>query len=407
VATSVIEPALAAWPHHRKDWGELHSLASRPTIFLSEAWVDAWLGVFGPSLRPYLWTARADDAVIGAALLVRRVEWRGPVPVRCLYLNTSGEGADSVTVEHNTVLARPGYEEMVWRELGTTLLRLPWDELVLCGGDTATAERMRHLFPGWRISLKPRAAPFIPLEAVRQAPDGFLGLLSANTRGQLRRAARAAVQHGPIALDEGTTPASREELWMDLRRLHTNRWRQRNLPGAFFRPRWVAFHEQLQQAAPTAARLFRLRLGDQTVAAVYLLQHGGHVAFYQSGVLPDAALARAKPGLLLHLRVIERLAAEESAEYDFLASDEPEVRYKRSLATHERPLWWGAVLRPSWRTWLTARLRELRQSLRASFGSRLPARTSEQPLLDGLEESVRFPRGEILVGADQRGRPTA
>jgi hypothetical protein len=402
----MLEPALAAWPRHRDAWRELHGLTPRPTIFLSEAWVDAWLTVFGPSLRPELWTVRTDDRVVGAALLVHRVEWRGPVPVRCLYLNTAGEGADSVTVEHNGVLSRPEYEELVWQELGKVLQRLSWDELVMCGADTVTAERMRHLFPGWKISLAARAAPFVPLEPVRLAPDGLLGLLSANTRGQLRRAARAAAEDSPLLMDEGTTQASREEIWQDLRRLHTDRWRRRNLPGAFSRPRWVAFHEQLHREAPASSRLFRLRLGDRTVAAMYFLQHAGHVAFYQSGVQHDAALSRAKPGLLLHMKVIECLAAEGGTEYDFLASDETEVRYKRSLATQERRLWWGSVLRPTWRTWLTVRLRGLRRRLRSGLSSRLPEGGSDETLFDGFEESLRLPGGEKLVRPDQRGRST-
>ncbi len=283
------------------------------------------------------------------------------------YLNTAGEGADSVTVEHNGVLSRPEYEELVWQELGKVLQRLSWDELVMCGADTVTAERMRHLFPGWKISLAARAAPFVPLEPVRLAPDGLLGLLSANTR---------------------------------------DRWRRRNLPGAFSRPRWVAFHEQLHREAPASSRLFRLRLGDRTVAAMYFLQHAGHVAFYQSGVQHDAALSRAKPGLLLHMKVIECLAAEGGTEYDFLASDETEVRYKRSLATQERRLWWGSVLRPTWRTWLTVRLRGLRRRLRSGLSSRLPEGGSDETLFDGFEESLRLPGGEKLVRPDQRGRST-
>jgi hypothetical protein len=379
----------------------------RPTIFLSDEWVDTWLAVFGPSLHPDLWTVRADGKVVGAALLVRRVEWRGPVPVRCLYLNTAGEGSDSVTVEHNAVLVRPGYEAVVWGELGKVLRRTVWDELVLSAGDTNTAERIRQLFADWRVRLEPRAAPHVPLEFVRRSPSGLLGLLSANARSQLRRALRSAEEHGTVFVDEGVTPASREQIWRELRRLHTDRWRRRNLPGAFSRPRWLAFHERLHRAAPAATRLFRLRVGNETVATLYLLQHTGHIAFYQSGVQHDSVHARAKPGLLLHTQVIDRLAAEGSAEYDFLASDEVEVRYKRSLATHERTLWWGTVFRPSWRNSLTASLRDLRRRLRRDVDPGLAARGGAQALLDGLEEPVGLPGREKLVRPDQRGGSTA
>lgn len=360
---SNIEAASDAWPRLRSTWASLHALLSHPTVFLSEAWVDCWLSVFGADSRALLWTARAGDTVVAMAMLVRRVEWKGPVPVRCLYVNTAGEGADSVTLEHNTLLVRPGFEEAAWNAFAEALRRLPWDQLILVGGVQAMADRFRSLNPTWTAHMIGRPAPYVLLSAVRAQPHGLLPLLSANTRSQVRRAARVAGSDANLVLHEATTEEARVEIWRELHRLHTARWQERGEAGAFSRPRWRAFHERLQLAVPHATRLLHLNSGDAVIAVVYLLQCGGHVAFYQSGVRPPTNDNRSKPGLLLHAMVADRLADEGADEYDFLASDEREVRYKRSLAPEERLLWWGIVKRPTWRNRVAGALRSLRRRL--------------------------------------------
>jgi hypothetical protein len=352
----------------RDSWGALHSQLPRPTAFLSVPWVESWLQIYGPALDPLVWTATVSGTVVGAALLVPRTERRGGIPLRCLYLNTAGEGEDSPTVEHNTVLAAHGHEDAVWQTIGATLRGLDWDELRLSGVDTQTADRFRALFPDWDSSLEARVAPYIPLAPLLESAEGLLATLSANTRSQLRRAARIAGERGPLSLEEATTPALRASIWGDLQLLHTARWRTRGQAGVFSRPRWRAFHEQLMTASPCCARLFRLRVGEEPVAAVYLLQHGGHVAFYQSGLAPRADDNRDKPGLLIQQMVIEQLATEGGIEYDLLASEGPELRYKRSLAGSERTLWWGEVVRPTVRSHLVRQLRALRTRWRARSG---------------------------------------
>lgn len=364
-ATSTIQPALSAWPAVRESWARLHSVQALPTMFLSEAWVDCWLSVYGVTLRPDLWVLRRENEVIGAALLVRRTERRGPFRLRCIHLNTAGEGDDSVTTEHNTVLAKPGCQDVVWLELGRVLRTLEWDELRLEGGTEDATERLKQLFPEWRIQLRRLPSPFVPLHDVREQAGGFLALVSANTRAQLRRAARAVEATAPLVLDEARTPSSRSRAWAELMVLHTRRWSETGQPGVFSHARWRAFHEGLLTLYPDSTRLFRLRIGDETVAAAYLLQHGSHVAFYQSGVQHGASHEHTKHGLILHARIVEYLAGEDLDEYDYLASDEVAVRYKRSLASAERSMYWGAAIRPTWRSRAVGVVRLIRRWLRS------------------------------------------
>lgn len=344
----------------KAEWAQLHHCLRPSTFFLCEAWVDSWLAVFGADVRVDLWTVRAGEQLVGGALLVRRLERRGPVPLRCVYLNTSGEGADSVTVEHNAVLCRHGFEDAVWDELNRLLHRMTWDELRLEGGTEETWRRLCDHFPEWKREQRTLPSPSIRLDQVRRSEQGLFGVISANSRAQLRRAERAAARRGSVEVDEAITKASRLSMWRELASIHTARWQGNGLPGAFSRARWRAFHERLLDRCPRETRLFRLRVGDQTMAIIYVLQHGAHGAFYQSGVQRGEVEASIKPGLLLHADVIGRFASEGLAEYDFLASEPGAVRYKRSLATAERSLYWGRVIRPTVRSRLVAGLRSAR-----------------------------------------------
>jgi CelD/BcsL family acetyltransferase involved in cellulose biosynthesis len=312
-----------------------------------------------------LWTATTGNTLVGAALLIQRLELRKGIPVRCLYVNTAGEGADSVTVEHNAPLIRTGYESAAWTILGDTLRALPWDELILPGSSVANADQICALFPEWNSVAEHRPAPYVTLDRVREAQGGLLSVVSANTRRQLLQAARVAAEKGGVFLEEAKCTRARAEYWEELKALHTVRWQGRGKAGAFSRPRWVDFHQRLHKAAPEATRLFRLRAGNETVAVLYLLQHGKHTAFYQSGVRVPAGDNRQRPGLLLQQAVIDRMATEGQLEYDFLASSGPEIRYKRSLATDERVLSWVTVIRPTWRSRTIAGLKAARSALRA------------------------------------------
>jgi hypothetical protein len=317
--------------------------------------MDAWLAVYDVEGASRLWTLAVDDEVVGAALLVLRTERRGLLRLRCLYLNTAGEGQDSVTLEHNAVLAQRGHEDLVWRELRALLLQQSWDEFILAGGTVQTSERLQKAFPDWKSRAFNLPSPFVSLPEVRQQPEGLLGLVSPNSRSQIRRAIRSTVDG--LSLDEAISAESREQAWRELDRLHTLRWRSQGIAGAFSRQRWRAFHERLLASAPGHTRLFTVRAGDETIAAAYLLQFDRHVAFYQSGVHVVDTNSRFKPGILLHAMITNRLAAELVDEYDYLASDEQNVRYKRSLATSERAMCWVTIVRPTLRSRLVEFLR--------------------------------------------------
>ena len=112
--------------------------------------------------------------------------------------------------------------------------------------------------------------------------------------------------------------------------LHQQRWTKRGLPGAFF-AKTKRFHHAF---APNALKegLLWLTLLDhtpptgspKTIGAIYALQHGTRVHFYQSGFDPEAKAL--SPGTALVAAIIRRAIDEGKTTFDFLRGDEP---YKR------------------------------------------------------------------------------
>jgi GNAT acetyltransferase-like protein len=119
-------------------WADLVDRCPDATFFVTAGWVETWLESFAIQLRPKIVTFERDGRVVGACLLVRRNERRGPFLIRRIYLHTAGEpDRDSPQVELDVLLCEPGHELAMACALRDYLDDLrpttPWDELVMPG----------------------------------------------------------------------------------------------------------------------------------------------------------------------------------------------------------------------------------------------------------------------------------
>src|SRR5436190_1007753 len=102
------------WPTVLPLWKELSERSPHTTFFLTPAWVEAWIEVFGELLQPDIAVFRTPETCVGACLLVHRNDRRGPFQVRRVYLNTAGEeDLESACIEFNSLLCSDGWEETV------------------------------------------------------------------------------------------------------------------------------------------------------------------------------------------------------------------------------------------------------------------------------------------------------
>ncbi len=214
----------------------------------------------------------------------------------------------------------------------------------------------------WRRQARP--APFVDLEAVRQAGGDWLATLSANTRQAIRRSDRALAEGGaPPEAREAASEAESEAFHAQMAELHRARFPGGGAYGTAWRAR---FQGELARRQFRAGQLELLRVtaGGRLVGLLHNMRAGGAVLAYQSGWAErpkgERQGDRAKPGLSCHHLAIARALARGDREYDFLAGDQ---RYKRSLAGElggERELVWAERLRPgvAWgvASWLRGRL---------------------------------------------------
>lgn len=309
------------------------------------AWT--WVGCLAAERYPDPWLLRAEAAgrTVGLALFNRRAGR--------LSLAESGDPAlDAPFVEHNGPLLA------AWAgpDVAAALLRAAWGVagvrgLRLSGVEPALADSAG----GAVLRRQVRPAPFVDLDRVRAAGGDPLAHLSANARGQIRRALRRLGEAGELVLERAENEAEALAWFEAMVTLHQRDWQARGQPGAFAHPFMRRFHRALIARAMPAGEvdLLRLSAGATVLGYLYTLRRGGHVCAYQAG-FDRPAEAQRKPGLVAHVLAIGRAAGEGAALYDFLAG---EARYKRSLATGSRDLVWAEFARPWSARGLAARLR--------------------------------------------------
>ncbi|MBX3206847.1 MAG: GNAT family N-acetyltransferase [Labilithrix sp.] len=345
--------------------------AAPPTYFLAWPWVENWLATLPRYVSLRLLVVSDGDAPVLACFIGRRTVRRaGFVISRALYLNATGyPDLDDIVIEHNGWLARASDR---W-PLSRLLEHLPeggWDELVLDAmeGDAlagASVARPRKL----RVK---RAAPcpVVELDRVRAAGGGYLSLLGAQTRSQIRRASRLYQERGPIRVDAATSLGEARAVFRELVSLHQASWSKKGTPGAFTQRYLRDFHERLidKRFEHGEIQLLRVHAGDRTIGCLYNFAWNGTVSFYQSGLAYEDD-NRLKPGLVCHAEAVAHNAERGFSLYDLLGGD---TRYKRSLSTASSELVWATVQQRRPQFFVEDKLRAMRdrwRTLRAKVGA--------------------------------------
>jgi CelD/BcsL family acetyltransferase involved in cellulose biosynthesis len=353
------------WPAFEAEWAELAEAAA-VTHFVENDWVGTWLEVYGDALGTRVWTYRFGDQLRAACLLTERREWRGPIPLRCLFLNTAGEDpGEGVCAEYNQVLCRPGHEEESARELGAVIRMSGVDELVAHGLTPRSLELLRRALPGWEQDLRWSEDPYVDLAQLRvNGSDYRRTALSSNSRGQVNRTLNAYAKLGEVRTEIATTWERAHAMLDELIALHQTTWRDRSETGAFASPRYRRFHKDLvsRLSSRNGVQLLRVTAGGTPVGVLYNLISAGRVFFYQSG-LNYRSESKYRPGLATHVCAIERCLELGFSEYHFLAGEVTPPRYKKSLATHDRALVWVRLRRPGLKTRFIDQLRTVKRKL--------------------------------------------
>ncbi len=350
-------------------WPTLFEQLDDPSIFLSAAWMNSWLAVFGSGFSGYwiCWEA-GGELVGGCLLLLRTVRLRG-LPMHAVFLNTTENTSErSPLAEFNQVLCRPGFERPIAASLADFVNRLRWTQFHLPAHEDSQfcREFIARLSSSWR-SVHQLPAPYV--DFVKHREQSFDTLISANTRAQIRRTSRGFEQrHGAVKLQAASNCEQALQYLEELARLHNATWQARGKSGAFAGTAYLEFHRRLlpQLWRTGGVDLLRMRAGDVDIGYLYLLLDGRRVCFFQSGFAYESD-PKIKPGSLMHKLAIEHYCERGYREYDFLAGD---ARYKRSFAKSERLLYWTVLYRRSCLAYLLKTAKFLRDRWRLSEASR-------------------------------------
>jgi len=329
-----------------REWRTLEAVA-RPSFFTSWQWIGTLLAAVPAAHRPNLLRGAARGATVGLALLGAGITRRrhGLVRSRALYLNETGDPRfDSITIEHNGILAPVGQEVVVldsaiawFADLGDVA-----DELYVSGSTLRLSETTVE---GRGLGRSETALPSYSLDLGLLSPSSgeLYPVLSANARQQLRRAFRQFESYGPLQLSAATTTAEALAFFAELKALHCASWERRGKRHAFAGEFFEPFHRLLieRSFAGGGTQLLRATAGGRIIGYLYNFRAGDRIYAYQSG-LADID-RRDRPGIVAHALAIRHAFQSGARVYDFMAGRN---RLKESLSTRCEPMLWQVFQQP-------------------------------------------------------------
>lgn len=290
-------------------WDQLVAALPVPSPFLRSWWLEA---VAGPKRR-FLLVADGSRLIGGLALEERD---RGVASVVRMM------GAGPLCPDHLDLISAPGHEGEVIGRLGAWLGR-PGARFIDLQGVAAGA-LVRSALPH---DVREDVIDLAPWAALPPDPEEFLAQRSANFRANIRKARRRLHLEG--ITHRVASPDSVETALARLRKLHFARWGESPFLRTFDR-----FAEASRAGASRGELAFHeLVAGEAVIASVACFEVAGRVSLYQSGRSLDRRW-RSAMTVLLHA-IIEDACRRGVTEADFLRGNEP---YKRSFASHERPI---------------------------------------------------------------------
>jgi CelD/BcsL family acetyltransferase involved in cellulose biosynthesis len=349
----------SGWAAVESDWAELCKLSPYSSYFLGVDWVGSWIESYCKRLDIEILRFSNGARVVGACLLVWRKQRRGPVRIRRVYLNASGEDEwEEARTEFNDVLCLAGWEESVAASLRRHLDGCGWDEFVMSAcRESAAIRAVRQALGDLEQQQDGAANHYVDLEEVRRSGEPFEMSMSPRSRENLRRKTRVYERMGEIRLHRAESAEEANAMLDELIRLHQERWHKKDRLGAFASPRFRQFqHAVLARSFHRGqVDVLRVTAGKELVGLLHNYVVDGKVYFYQSGF--NIADKKLSPGTVTLFAAIRHYLAAGLDEFYFMSGDSA---YKKSFSPRFCQLDWWTIRRATWRTVLVDVLRVAR-----------------------------------------------
>lgn len=335
---SELRPLIDAW------WDlAARNACDRPAQ--SPLWLLAWWKVFGGLDNRQLSVALVYDGnqLVGIAPFLRRLLWyRRLIPYRRLeFLATGEQTRDEIRSDYLGVIFEPGYEQRVIDALADQWVReFPgsFDDIVLSplDGDLPIWNYTARALSERGFLVEMQTLPPAPYIRLPNSWDGYLKSLSGTDRYFVNRSIRDFERWtagAEVTVERVKSSADLARGKEVLTKLHETRWRAAGQSGVFSSHLFKGFHDAVMPLLLDrgALELVWLNVSGEPVAVLYNLIWGNKTLAYQSGRalgLPKGA----RPGIILHLRMIREAIEAGRTEYDFL-SGTSEYKAKMSNAS--------------------------------------------------------------------------
>jgi CelD/BcsL family acetyltransferase involved in cellulose biosynthesis len=341
----IVERPAAAWPDVAPLWSELVSV-SQCSFFLTTAWVETWIEVFGAQLRPSILTFASGSQVVGACLLVNSRPGFNPFFIKRVSLNTWGEShADTTYAEFNDLLTRAGWEGQVAKALADYVRNQDWDEFSLPGFSRGPAyEALKAAFGDLDCEEISSPCHYVDLSALRRSGQTYEMALGVSTRANLRRNVRYYSRSGTVRIEAANDLPSARAMLEELADLSKKHWAMKKRRSIFCSERFIAFHNALINKcfAGGGVQLLRISVHQQTIGILYHLIHRGKVHFYQCGYRYPSD-KRLSPGRVSLSLAIQYCLDAGYDDFDFLSG---RGEYKEWMSTDSRSLIWATFKKP-------------------------------------------------------------
>jgi CelD/BcsL family acetyltransferase involved in cellulose biosynthesis len=321
-------------------WDELLSATARPTPFSTHVWLRTWWRHFGADQDFQALVVREGGRWVcavplgvrsvraaGRRLTIGEIVGTAAVPTRGMGLS---DKADLLVREED----RPASERLV-AELMRRLDSI--DVLHLKGLDstaaswTALVDATAGRPAAWRLVRS--QSPYLALEGTWES---YLDSRSRRLRKNLRRCRRMLEEEGPVAISRTGDPRSPATV-ADLLRISGESGTSRRGTDLFRHPAIRAFLVDVlrEMEAAGALDLHVLRVGGEPIGYELCFDVGGRIFGYNAGYRED--YARASPGNLVTIAVIESAYSRGRSEYDMLRGTEAyKLRWSETLRTEQQ-----------------------------------------------------------------------
>lgn len=335
-------------------WRALEMESKPKSFFLRWTWMGSWLAALqnaGMDLPQLLvisdGASDAGLALVGEGMARRKL---GSVPA--LWLNESDDPTGNrAFIEYNGLLcAREKLPLCVHAFCEALEKRDDWTALYLSGLGFGA---MLTEVAGVRRRVIRDASPayYVDLGSVRAAQGDYLSLLSANTRGQIRRSQKDI--SGDIHIAPALHAAQAEDWLTEMRYMNIGRHEENAWDSDFFRD--FARRLLCEGLRDGSVELLRLSVGKDSIGYLLNFVWDNRAMNYQSAFAAPRT-AKSKPGLMCHAAAVGHYAARDLRHYSFLAGKD---RYKHSLSTGAEELHWWVLERLDWRLEAEAALRKI------------------------------------------------